>query len=386
MYTGKYQDSECQEDDFTKLSIYFIKLNYKINDLFLMKNLIDTTKSKNRKKLFNLFYFFVVTLALTIYIFLVLRWYNVILEDAKLSHQNQQLEMAKTSAIGIQIFFDHLIAEMDLGNDEVYLIENSKSRTPVVFNHFLSEGVNGIYLFDSDIIKVIAGENLSADESKAVLKIQPDEFYITDIFRNEANKSKYFFLCKKLNPDLRSSKIFFLKIDLEYVMEKYLHPLRLTKSDFAWMLDDVGTLVYHPNHEDMVLQNIFQSNAECNGCHQSFEIQKNMLINKSGYGEYTIGDEPLKIMAYSPINIANRQWFLAISTYLPDVISRLKSKLTLLIFSASLIFLIIIGFIFFNYNSNLKLIRSEEDRKSAFREMKYQEELNHISRLASLGE
>lgn len=340
-----------------------------------------------RKRTFNIIYLAATTLAITIFAFLVYRWYNVILEDAKLSHQKQQLEMSKTSAIGIQIFFDHLVAEMDLGRDAVYLIENDKSKAPIIFNHFLTEGVIGIYLFDNEKINVIAGENLSVKEAEDVLKFQTNEFFITDIFVSDStNNKKYFFLCKKLHPDLRSSKIFFLKIDLEYVMEKYLLPLQLTKSDFAWVLDDEGTLVYHPNHEDMVLQNIFQSNTECNDCHQSFDIQKNMLINKNGFGEYTIGDEPLKIMAYSPIKITNRQWLLAISTYLPDVISELKSKLTLLIFSSSLIFLIIIGFTFFNYRANLNRIKAEEERKTVFREMKYQEELNHVSRLASLGE
>lgn len=340
-----------------------------------------------RKRTFNIIYLTATTIAITIFAFLVYRWYNVILEDAKLSHQKQQLEMSKTSAIGIQIFFDHLIAEMNLGSDAAYLIENDNNRNSIIFNHFLTEGVDGIYLFDNEKIKIVSGENLSLKEVEDILKFQTNEFFITDIFINDStDNKKYFFLCKKLHPELRNSKIFFLKIDLDYVMEKYLLPLQLTKSDFAWVLDDEGTLVYHPNHEDMLLQNIFQGNTECTDCHQSFDIQKNMLINKSGFGEYTIGDEPLKIMAYSPIKITNRQWLLAISTYLPDVISELKSKLTLLIFSSSLIFLIIIGFTFFNYRANLSRIKAEEERKTALREMKYQEDLNHVSRLASLGE
>jgi len=341
----------------------------------------------NSKRTFNIIYLAATILTISIFAFLVYRWYNVILEDAKLSHQKQQLEMSKTSAIGIQIFFDHLVAEMDFGTDAVNLIENEKNKNPFIFNHFLSEGVIGIYLIDNERINIITGETLSVEETKDVSKFQANEFFITDIFIKDSTiNKKYFFLCKKLHPDLRNSKIFFLKIDLEYVMEKYLLPLQLTKSDFAWVLDDEGTLVYHPNHEDMVLQNIFQSNTECMECHQSFDIQKNMLINKTGFGEYTIGDEPLKIMAYAPIKIANRQWLLAISTYLPDVISELKSKLTLLLFSSTLIFLIIIGFTFFNYRANLRRIKAEEERKTAFREMKYQEELNHVSRLASLGE
>lgn len=339
----------------------------------------------SRERTFSIIYFAMVILAVSIFAFLVFRWYNVILEDAKISHQKQQLEMSKTSAIGIQIYFDHLITEMININDAVYSFNNNTAVFDL--NHFISEGVDGIYLFDNDRIKIIVGDKLSQEDSKLVLKFNLNEIYISDILTGDSTNNKhYFFLCKKLNPDLRNSKIISLKINLKYVLEKYLQPLQLTKSDFAWLLDDEGTLIYHPNHENMVLQNIFQSDTECKDCHRSFDIQKNMLVNKSGYGEYTIGDEPIKIMAYSPIKIANRQWLLAVSTYLPDVISELKSKLTLLIFSSSLIFLIIIGFIIFSYRANLKRIKAEDERKAAFREMKYQEELNHVSRLASLGE
>lgn len=344
----------------------------------------------NKRRIFNLFYLSATVIALAVFVLLVSRWYSLILKDAKLSHQKQQLEMSKTSAIGIQIFFDHLSSQMSLGNYAAAILENDREKDytlNVFFNHFLSEGVDGIYLLDNEKLKVIRGNNLTEQEIKDIIKFRPNEIFITDIFIDDITDSqKYFFFCKKLTPELRDSKIFFLKINLDFVMKRYLFPLQLTKSDFAWVLDDEGTLVYHPNHEDMLLYNIFESTEDCGNCHESFDVQKNMLLTKSGFGEYNIGDEPPKIMAYSPIRIANRQWLLAISTFLPDVISELQSKLSLLIFSSSLIFLIIFGFTFFNYRANLKRIKAEEEKKSALQEVKYQDELNHVSKLASLGE
>ncbi|MFO7524493.1 MAG: ATP-binding protein [Ignavibacteriaceae bacterium] len=344
----------------------------------------------NKRRIFNLFYLSATVIALAVFVLLVSRWYSLILKDAKLSHQKQQLEMSKTSATGIQIFFDHLSSQMSLGNYAAAILENDREKDytlNVFFNHFMSEGVDGIYLLDNEKLKVIRGNNLTEQEIKDITKFRLNEIFITDIFIDDiTNSQKYFFFCKKLTPELRDSKIFFLKINLDFVMKRYLFPLQLTKSDFAWVLDDEGTLVYHPNHEDMLLYNIFESTEDCGNCHESFDVQKNMLLTKSGFGEYNIGDEPPKIMAYSPIRIANRQWLLAISTFLPDVISELQSKLSLLIFSSSLIFLIIFGFTFFNYRANLKRIKAEEEKKSALQEVKYQDELNHVSKLASLGE
>ena len=342
----------------------------------------------NRRITFNIIYLTSTLIVLLIFAALVYRWYNVILEDAKLSHQKQQLEMSKISAMGIQIFFNHLIAEMSVGQDGGSISPNEINNMPIVFfQHFLNEGIDGIYFISNGRIEVFSGSTPSDQEIKDVIKFRNRDIYFTNIFRKDSlSNEKYFFLCKKLNPEFRESKISFLKINFDYIIEKYLLPLQLTKSDFAWILNDEGTLIYHSEHEDMILRNIFESTDECSDCHKSFEMQKNMLVNKSGYGEYIIADGPSKIMAYSPIKIADRYWYLAISTYLPNVISSLKSKLNLLILTSALIFIIIMGFTIFNYRSNLGRIKADEERKRTLQEMKFQEDLNHVSRLASLGE
>lgn len=342
----------------------------------------------NRRITFNIIYFASTLIVLFIFAVLIYRWYSVILEDAKLSHQKQQLEMSKISAMGIQIFFNHLIAEMNVEQDAASISPSEKNNTSMVFfQHFLKEGIDGIYFTCNGRTDVISGSIPSELEIKDVVKFRTTGIYFTNIFKRDSlSNKKYLFLCKKLNPEFRNSKIFFLKINFDYVIEKYLLPLQLTKSDFAWILDDGGTLVYHPKHEDMLLRNIFESADDCGGCHKSFDMQKNMLASKSGFGEYIIGDEPPKIMAYSPIKAADRHWYLAISTYLPNVISGLKSKLNLLILTSTLIFIIIICFTIFNYRSNLGRIKADEERKRTLQEMKFQEDLNHVSRLASLGE
>lgn len=342
----------------------------------------------NRRITFNIIYLASTLIVLLIFAALVYRWYNVILEDAKFSHQKQQLEMSKISAMGIQIFFNHLISEMNVGQDGASISPNKSNNLPMVFSqHFLNEGIDGIYFTGNGRTDVISGLKPSENEIKDVIKFRTADIYFTDIFKEDSlSNKKYLFLCKKLNPEFRDSKIFFLKINFDYIIQKYLLPLQLTKSDFAWILNDEGTLIYHPEHEDMILRNIFESADECGNCHKSFEMQKKMLVNKSGYGEYIIGDEPSKIMAYSPIKIADNYWYLAISTYLPNVIASLKSKLNLLILSSALIFIIIIGFTIFNYRSNLGRIKADEERKRTLQEMKFQEDLNHVSRLASLGE
>lgn len=342
-----------------------------------------------KKKFFNIFYFSVSFVAIIIFVGVVYTWYNLILDDAKLSHQKKQLEMSQVSAIGIQMFFEHIQTELSFFYKLQLSYENYDSdELGILLDHFKTEGIIGMYLLEGENKnQSIFGTPPIASEIKNITNIHNQEFYLSDIFReNSAGGQIYFYLCKKINPGIFDNKVFYIKLNLDFILEKYLLPLQLSKSDYAWVLDDEGTLIYHPNHKKMILKNIFESSSKCNSCHQSFDIQKNMLVNKTGFSEYLIGDEPSKIMAYSPIKVANRNWFISISTYLSDVTYNLKSKLSLLIISSTIIFIIIIGFIIFNYSSNLKRIKAEEEKKIISNEMKFQDEVNHISRLASVGE
>jgi len=342
-----------------------------------------------KKKIFNIFYFSLSFAAIIIFIALVYTWYNLILDDAKLSHQKKQLEMSQVSAIGIQMFFEHVQNELSFFYKlQLSYKTNNSDEMDILLNHFKTEGIIGMYLLEGENKNHTRfGIPPTANEIKNILKRHSQEFYLSDIYKDNSTGGQiYFYFCKKINPDIFDNKIFFIKLNLDFILEKYFLPLQLSKSDYAWVLDDEGSLIYHPNHKDMILKNIFESNRKCNSCHQSFDIQKNILVNKTGYSEYVIGDEPLKIMAYSPIKVANRNWYISISTYLPDVTYNLKSKLSLLIISSTIIFIIIIGFIIFNYRSNLKRIKAEEENKSISNEMKFQDEVNHMSRLASVGE
>lgn len=299
------------------------------------------------------------------------------------------MEMSRVSAIGIQMFFDHFETELSFFYNLQLSYNNYDSgQRGILLKHLKTEGTIGMYILEGENkLQTIFGTRPSVNEMENISKPRNREFYISDIFRDTSASVKiYFYNCKKINPEIFDDKVFFIKLNLDYILNEYLLPLQLSKSDYAWVLDDEGTLIYHPNHKKMILKNIFENPNKCNSCHQSFDIQKNMLVNKSGFSEYSVGDEPSKIMAYSSITVANRKWFISISTYISEVTYNLQSKLSLLIISSTIIFIMIIGFIIFNYRSNLKRIKAEEEKKSITNQMKFQDEVNHISRLVSVGE
>jgi signal transduction histidine kinase len=154
------------------------------------------------------------------------------------------------------------------------------------------------------------------------------------------------------------------------------------------VLDGTGRLIYHPNHKEMLFRSIYDSTAECNTCHISFNTPKVMVAAKeSSTGEYSeIGDEPPKIIAYYPIEIQNQRWVLVISTFLPDVTTGLREKFSLFFILGFIILGVIIFFSLLVYFMNSKRIRAEEATRNLEQIQEFQEQLNQASKMASIGE
>ncbi|MBK7380287.1 MAG: cache domain-containing protein [Ignavibacteriales bacterium] len=165
--------------------------------------------------------------------------------------------MSQVSAIGIQMFFEHIQTELSFFYKLQLSYENYDSdELGILLDHFKTEGIIGMYLLEGENKnQSIFGTPPIASEIKNITNIHNQEFYLSDIFReNSAGGQIYFYLCKKINPGIFDNKVFYIKLNLDFILEKYLLPLQLSKSDYAWVLDDEGTLIYHPNHKKMILK------------------------------------------------------------------------------------------------------------------------------------
>ena len=118
-------------------------------------------------------------------------------------------------------------------------------------------------------------------------------------------------------------------INFNLLVDQYIKPLKLSKQDFAWIIDSDGRLIYHPSHHEMLFRSINNTTKDCFECHVSFDAQKLMLkANGPGIGEYyVINDQPAKVMAYYPINILKEKWILVISADVTKVTESLTRKI-----------------------------------------------------------
>jgi signal transduction histidine kinase len=343
-----------------------------------------------------------------LFIYLINKIYTLTLEEAKENHQKQQMEMAKAVSQGIDYYLEYLIKEIEYlsaNNNSVISYKNgSNSKISNLLSRYDRSIVSSIlYLNLNEPNK--AGNLIFSDSKissflqticEKLSKEKDSKCYVSDIVLTNyqsRDETKIFFIISPWNQNANrkssyANEFIVYIINFDLLIERFVKPLKLSNNDFVWILDNQGRLIYHPHHEEMLFNSIYDKDTECLSCHVSFDVQKKMVESTGGfYGEYhVLGDEPTKIFAYVPINVGAQKWLLAISTFLPDVTSRLKDKFILFFLLGIVILITFWFFVIIIYYLNIKRIRAEESNRNLIKIQEYQEQLNHTSRLASIGE
>ncbi|NQT63278.1 MAG: hypothetical protein HQ556_10010 [Candidatus Marinimicrobia bacterium] len=339
------------------------------------------------------------------FIFLVIKFYQTALSEATSYHQQLQSEMAKTATASMTNYFEHLEDDLQLlsqlGLENVNVLQHS--------NQLSTEGISSWFTLDDSFkIDKTWGNSLSdrvAEElrllsvdviSPSRIRAIESQIIFSPVYPQNmgSDESPYHFLviftpAKTIDKDytLRSRvRSIGLLISFDWLMEKFVKPLKLGKDDFAWVMDDGGRLIYHPSHEEMLLHNIRDIQEDCVECHSSFKIQEQMIAGGSGRANYFIEGEPEKIMAYEPIQYEGLKWVLAISTYSPSVVRDvLRNSVAIFILSGVFLLLLIMtgGSL---YYLNIKRVLADQAKKRISEVQRIQEKLDQATKLASLGE
>lgn len=333
-----------------------------------------------------------------IFAFLIVEIYTRTLDDSKKDYQQQQLEMTRIAGHGINLFIDHLINDIKFISGSVQNNNNpvsyiylknylSNTENNPVQSIFRSDG-NGNIVYSigkplpywtSDYIKEQASSN------------KKDETFISMVDRYENDIKNYNLVFHLINvvPQKNNEKTGYIGfvINFNILINEYIRPLKLNKADFAWVMDGEGRLIYHPNHQEMLLHSIKKTSEECFQCHTDFIKQKKMLSsNFPNTDEYKVinGESP-KIMAYYPLVINNQKWILAISTVLTKVTENLRERFKVFFIIGVVILIVILFFSFAIYFINGKRIRAEESRRNLEKIHIYRDQLNQSAKLASIG-
>ncbi len=84
--------------------------------------------------------------------------------------------------------------------------------------------------------------------------------------------------------------------------------------DQVWIMDKDGTLLFEPDHPEMVFRNIYQKGGSCRSCHLSFNYIEEILMKREGTADYKIKNHPKKIAAFASMEFENVSWVVVVNT------------------------------------------------------------------------
>lgn len=109
---------------------------------------------------------------------------------------------------------------------------------------------------------------------------------------------------KHPNPSKKFIGAFSLTLNFEKMLEQNLFALGLGKVR-VWMMDTSGTLLYLPEHPEMMFNNIYQQEKSCGNCHISFDYVERMVKEKTGAAISQIKNKPKRLFAFTSLNFEN---------------------------------------------------------------------------------
>ena len=160
------------------------------------------------------------------------------------------------------------------------------------------------------------------------------------------------------------------------IIDRYIKRVRCGMSCSAWIVDDNGVIVVHPDAEFTGKDAGILEGAKTEG---GMSLKSTLLKGQEGYGEYMLREEggrvEKNIVAYVPIHLGSWKWAIAINVPRYVAISLLRETFfNIMIIAFGLIAAVIIGSTFIVY-SGRRHLRVREELKHLREKEDWQEKL-----------
>jgi len=120
-------------------------------------------------------------------------------------------------------------------------------------------------------------------------------------------------------------------IPISFITAQFIQPIKPSDTSHAWMMDDTGTLLFHPTMPEMVGKNLYKADETCFECHKSFEVEKRIL--DSGMASVQSYIAPFgedKIVASARIDLSpTKFWIACVSIPYSEVTASIRKSMKL---------------------------------------------------------
>lgn len=151
------------------------------------------------------------------------------------------------------------------------------------------------------------------------------------------------------------------------------------------LLDEQGRVLANTRHPEMAGRQIPGPGQSCLPCHSSFTLERRMLAGETGVGQLQVGEEPLALVAFAPVELLGRRWALALSEPYTTITADTRRGFRGITLLLGLLLLvgIVASTVSLQYRAQRR--RAEERARLAERRAALERQLRQSEQLAAIG-
>ncbi len=320
-------------------------------------------------------------------LFAMYSYHEVEKEMASQFNREQSL-LAKQTAMGIQQYMGDIVNVLDLtssmtdvatGNPKAIKMalrnayNSLKSQVIIVF----WENSKGILMdhYPRQVLPGLEGKDFSFRTYFKVCKDMKVPFVSNIVlvggeqYKDIPGRFESFIVAYPLiGPGGKFNGVLGCAVDLANITAHYVATIRPSKTGYAWLIDETGMVLYHPNPKwiglnlkDIVLE-MEKKGIDITGVE---DIRRAMEIKDEGMYEYTFPHYPSnkltkKLLSFASVHFLNRRWITVVCSPYSEVVFLMSGTFrnTLVLGSASII--LVIGATIFLLRMNKARVKAYE--------------------------
>ena len=308
---------------------------------------------------------FVVSLIITLNLFFQQNYQSEMAEQ----FNRQQLLIAKSIAKNIEEHIEHieeetvafgsLLADRGLGD------KNMEEFVNAAFAELKKEIVVNLKILNNQgrLRYSSSGESLTEKDLeffKAAHDLKIGKVKFLDLI----SEQKKLVLIAPIASSAERQGILIMDVMLHAISHKFLAQIKEGTKGHAWMMDEKGTLLYHPTQPKMVGKNIYSADSSCFQCHESFDVEKRILRSEDlGFSAYVAPYGEDRIIAFSKAKLSNMTWIVCVTIPYSEVTFSMRKSMKLHSLLVIFIFIATVASAFGIVVMNRQRIKAQERAK-----------------------
>ncbi len=320
-------------------------------------------------------------------LFAMYSYYGVEKEMASQFNREQAL-LAKQTAMGIQQYMGDIANVLDLtsnipsvasGDPQAIKValknayNSLKSQVIIVF----WENSNGILMdhYPREVLPGLDGKDFSFRTYFKVCKDMKVPFVSNIVlvggeqYKSIPGRFESFIVAYPLvGPDGKFNGVLGCAIDLANITAHYVATIRPSKTGYAWLIDETGLMLYHPNPKWIGLNLkdiVLEMEKKCIDISGVEDIWRAMEIKDEGMYEYTFTHYPTevitkKLLAFASVHFLNRRWITVVCSPYSDVVYLMSGTFRNTLILGSVSIFLVIGATIFLLRMNKARVKAYE--------------------------